>query len=203
MERILNHINQKLREHKIELDIPAVEAELIQVTQRWEEIMASIPIPIKYLIIGEATVSWANYFYNEDSKSTSFLSPTHFGKKSKKELIDLFNKNGVLVFDLYPLPLPSFIYDKIHFDCGDSLYKKALIDHYKIILEIIDDQTVIVLRYKSLEQRCEWKIFIKQILDKIQEIKTFNIGISRAASSVEIGKVFKDILPEVKEEKIK
>ena len=194
MKRILNHVNQKLREHKIELDVPAVEAELIQVTQRWEEVMASITKPIKYLIIGEATVSWANYFYNEDSKSTSFLSPTHFGVKGKKALIDFFNKNGVLVFDLYPLPLPSFIYDKIHFDCGDSLYKKALIDHYKIILKLIDDQTVIVLRYKSLEQRCEWKIFNKEILDEILKINKFNIGKSRAASEELIKEVFKDII---------
>jgi hypothetical protein len=203
MKRILNHVNQKLREHKIELDVPAVEAELIQVTQRWEEVMASITKPIKYLIIGEATVSWANYFYNEDSKSTSFLSPTHFGVKGKKALIDFFNKNGVLVFDLYPLPLPSFIYDKIHFDCGDSLYKKALIDHYKIILKLIDDQTVIVLRYKSLEQRCEWKVFIEEILDEIPKINKFNIGISRAASEELINEVFMDILPKVKEEKDK
>jgi len=187
MKRILNHVNQKLREHKIELDLPAVEAELIQVTQRWEEVLASITKPIKYLIIGEATVSWANYFYNEDSKSTSFLSPTHFVAKGKKALIDFFNKNGVLVFDLYPLPLPPWIYKNIKFDCKDAMYRKELIDYYQLVKDKINSETIIVLRYKGLENRCEFKLFKEIIIHEKNKIKT--IG-GTSANEPEIRKMF-------------
>ena len=159
MERILNHINQKLREHKIELDILAVQAEYLQVQHKWLEAVNSIKVPIKYLIIGEATVSWANYFYNEQAKTTSFLNPSHFYKKNKAELIEYFKKRCILVFDLYPLPLPTFIYDNIKFDCSDSLYHQALQDYFDQIKPFIDDNTKIVIRYSGLMDRSEFKLF--------------------------------------------
>lgn len=188
MERILNHINQKLREHKIELDVPAVEAELIQVTQRWEEVMASITKPIKYLIIGEATVNWANYFYNEQAKTTSFLNPWDFIKKNnKEELIAYFQREGILVFDLYPLPLPTFIYDNIKFDCSDDLYNQALHEYFTLVTALLNDETKVVIRYSKLKDRCEYKLFeslIKPIpVDSIA-------GQNRAADKVKIKNIF-------------
>ena len=187
MERILNHINQKLREHKIVLDVPAVEAELIQVTQRWEEVLASITKPIKYLIIGEATVSWANYFYNEEAKPTSFLNPSHFVKKNKADLIKSFKRRCILVFDIYPLPLPTFIYENIKFDCKDAMYRKELIDYYQLVKDKINSETIIVLRYKGLENRCEFKLFKEIIIHEKNKIKT--IG-GTSANEPEIRKMF-------------
>lgn len=187
MERILNHINQKLREHKIELDVPAVEAELIQVTQRWEEVMASITKPIKYLIIGEATVNWANYFYNEQAKITSFLNPLHFNKKNKAELIAYFRKEGILVFDLYPLPLPTFIYDNIKFDCSNVLYNEALSEYFSLVINLLNDETKVVIRYSKLKYRCEYKLLTNLIgsipIDSIA-------GKKRAADKEKIKNIF-------------
>lgn len=188
MERILNHINQKLQEHKIKLDVPAVEAELNLVTQRWEEVMASITEPIKYLIIGEATVSWANYFYNEQAKTTSFLNPLDFIKKNnKEELIAYFQREGILVFDLYPLPLPTFIYDNIKFDCSDDLYNQALREYFTLVTALLNDETKVVIRYSKLKDRCEYKLFealIKPIpIDSIA-------GQNRAADKGKIKNIF-------------
>lgn len=189
MERILNHINQKLRDHKIELDILAVQAEYLQVHQKWLQVIDGIKVPIKYLIIGEATVSWANYFYNEQAKTTSFLNPFHFNEKNnKEELITYFQNEGILVFDLYPLPLPTFIYDNIKFDCNDDLYNLALCEYFKLVIELLNDKTKVVIRYTKLENRSEYKLFkalIKSIhIDSIA-------GKNRGACSEKIEKIFK------------
>jgi hypothetical protein len=187
MERILNQINQKLREHKIELDILAVQAEYLQVHHKWLQVVNSIKAPIKYLIIGEATVSWANYFYNEQAKTTSFLNPSHFDKTNKADLIKYFKRRRILVFDLYPLPLPTFIYDNIKFDCSDSLYNQALKEYFDQVEPFIDDKTKIVIRYTKLEDRGEFNLFRDIIIHERNKIIT--IG-GTSANESEIRKIF-------------
>lgn len=187
MERILNHINQKLREHKIELDILAVQAEYLQVHQKWLQVIDGIKEPIKYLIIGEATVSWANYFYNEQAKTTSFLNPDHFIKNNKEELIAYFQSEGILVFDLYPLPLPTFIYDNIKFDCSDDIYNLALCEYFNLVKELLNDKTKVVIRYSKLKDRGEYKLF--KDLFKLYTIESI-AGINRGAAKEQIEKIF-------------
>jgi hypothetical protein len=193
MVRILNHINKKLREHKIELDILAVEAEYLQVQEKWQKVVAGIKVPIKFLIIGEATVSWANYFYNEQSKTTSFLNPWHFDKKTNKtELIAYFQSQGILVFDLYPLPLPTFIYDNIKLDCSDDLYNQALCEYFKLVIELLNHETKIVIRYSKLKDRCEFILF-SQFIDQLYigpKFITSIAGKNRGANEEKITEIF-------------
>ncbi len=178
-EKILNHINEKLAGHHLTLDNKAVTNEYNKVKTAWDKNLKVIKRPIKYVIIGEATVSYDNYFYNRKGDTTSFLNPKHFGCKNKNELIDFFNNNGVLVFDLYPLPLSTFIYDNIKFDCNDNAYRAALESYYSVLKHRINDDTKIILRYAKLKKRCESSIFMSTIDRKVLEfmdISSSNMG---------------------------
>lgn len=179
MENIINHINQKLANHHLTIDKDAVIYEYNEVKKAWNENLKSIKEPIEYVIIGEATVSSNNYFYNPKANSTSFLNPKHFGCENKDELIKFFNKNGVLVFDLYPLPLSTFIYDNIKFDCNDDAYRAALKSYYSVLKSKINDDTKIILRYAKLKKRCESSIFMSTIDRKVlkfMDISSSNMG---------------------------
>lgn len=167
-EKVIKHVSEKLKKHNLILDEENVKKEYKSLHDAWLENKKNITRPIKFLIIGEATVSYDNYFYNPDAKGTSFLNPNHFNFKYKEDLIDFFKENGVLVFDLYPLPLPTFIYDNIKFDCDDKNYKQALIDHFDQISDIFkvneeENKLKVILRYSKLsskkKKRPEWKLF--------------------------------------------
>jgi hypothetical protein len=220
MEAILKHVNEKLEKHKLKLIDQKVMEEHSKVMECWKEIADSFTKPVKFLIVGEATVSWDNYFYNPDATSTSFLTPAHFGFESKKKkttkseskskLIEFFKENKVLVFDLYPLPLPTFIYDSIKFDCEESnVYVRALKTYYCESLfknKIIDKNTVIVSRYSKFykektgengqvvldEKRFEWEIFMKAIDREINDFKP--IYGSYSADADKVRQVFQEIL---------
>lgn len=222
MDAILKHVNEKLKEHKLQLIDNNVLEEHNKVMKLWKNIADSFTKPVTFLIVGEATVSWDNYFYNSDASTTSFLSPAHFGfeskknkkskseSKSKSKLIEFFKENNVLVFDLYPLPLPTFIYDSIKFDCEESNeYVVALEEYYKESLltdKIIDANTVIVSRYSKFykekthengevsidEKRFEWEIFMKAIGRQNNQFES--ISGRMHADGEKVKKVFKRII---------
>lgn len=231
MKEILKHVNEKLKEHNIKLIEKEVIDEHDSVMEKWNEIIKTLSTPIDFLIVGEATVNFKNYFYNPKAPITSFLTPSHFGiecqkKKGKKEpendkckskLIELFNQNKILVFDLYPLPLPTFIYDNIKFDCLlEHEYVQAMTNYYKNNLtdnNIINENTVIVSRYAKFykekkdnqgqvvldkndavkldEKRFEWGIFMDAINRKHNDFQS--IHGSYTADSEKIKSVFKKI----------
>jgi len=210
MDAILKHVNEKLEKHKLKLIDQKVLEEQKKVMDAWKNISKSITKPVKFLIVGEATVSWDNYFYNLNANTTTFLSPSQFGCESKAELISFFEKKGVLVFDLYPLPLPTFVYDKVEFDCEvNRPYVEALIKYYKESLlenKFIDNKTVIISRYAKFykekvdkknqvvldEKRFEWKIFMKAIDREINDFKP--IYGSYLADADKVRQVFQEIL---------
>jgi hypothetical protein len=218
MEAILKHVNEKLKKHKLQLIEEDVVKEHNKVMDAWKNVIENITKPVDFLIVGEATTSWDNYFYNPAAKTTNFLSPSPFGFESKAELISFFKEKGVLVFDLYPLPLPTFIYDNIKFDCElNSPYVNALIKYYEESLlnnKIIDSETVIVSRYAKFykekqdknnqviknkygevvldEKRFEWEVFMKIINRKVFDFKHIFGRYSAEANKVE--DVFKNIL---------
>jgi hypothetical protein len=218
MEAILKHVNEKLKKHNLQIIEKDVLNEHQMVIEAWKKVSESIAKPVKFLIVGEATTSWDNYFYNPDAKTTNFLSPSHFGFKGKNELIRFFKQKGVLVFDLYPLPLPTFIYDNIKFDSEfNSPYVDALIKYYEESLidnRIINSETVIVSRYAKFykekkdknnqviknksgnvvldEKRFEWEVFMKIMNRKVFDFKHIFGGYSAEANKVE--DVFKNIL---------
>lgn len=159
----MRHVNQALSQHNLQLINHEVLHQYRLIMNRWDEIIEGFNGPVNFLIVGEATVSWENYFYNSEANTTSFLNPTHFGCQNKEQLIDCFNQNGILVFDLYPLQLPTFIYDKVSFNCANQEYSEALQEFYQTILPQIDENTQIVQRYSKLNNRCEWVLFMNTI----------------------------------------
>ena len=217
MEAILKHVNDRLKVHNIQLIREDVMKEHELVSNAWKKSADSFTKPVQFLIVGEATVSWDNYFYNPNANTTSFLSPSHFGCKDKTALIQFFEKNGILVFDLYPLPLPTFIYDKVAFDCHlKDPYLEALIKYYDESLinkGLIDPNTVIISRYAKFykekqdkngqviknkagqlvldEKRFEWEIFMKRINREINDFKKIYGGYSASADKIKV--VFEDI----------
>jgi hypothetical protein len=176
MEQILNHVNQALTVYNIALDDMEVSKEFNDVCKDWNDVVKTTIKPINFLIIGEATTCSANYFYKLKANTTSFLDPSHFNKDSKSELIDFFKKEGILVFDLYPLPLPTFIYDNVKFDCTNSQYKMALEKYYEKLDLLITKETIIVQRYSKLysakKKRCEWTIFMQKIGRQVRDFET-------------------------------
>jgi hypothetical protein len=204
-EKILNHINEKLAGHHLTLDNKAVTDEYNKVKTAWDKNLKDIKRPIKYVIIGEATVSYDNYFYNRKGDTTSFLNPKHFGCKNKNELIDFFFKNDVLVFDLYPLTLSTFIYDNIKFDCSNKEYKEGIENYFNNLKKLINIDTKIILRYAKLystkikkgkeviEKRCEFEILMNYIgreTSCVMPIYSSNMS----ACEIKIKDVFKSII---------
>lgn len=205
MKRLIEKMNTKLLKHSLILDEERVLNEYARVEQAWTDIINQAHTPVKFLIIGEATRTYGNYFYNLNSDETSFLRPNQFDCKTKPELIDLFQANGVLVFDLYPLPLPTFIYDNVSFDCNDPEYEKLLIEYYSDKLSgLIDQNTRIVLRYIKLSERPEWKLFINFLENRgvtVTEViengntRPLNISGSISADKTKIRDIFNSIIP--------
>lgn len=177
INEILNTVNSALEKINVNLINTNVKNEYIKVHNDFAYQLSKIKVPVKYLIIGEATRSYSNYFYKLDSPITSFLYPKHFlltnNKKNselKETLLDYFIENQILVFDLYPLPLPTFIYDNVSFDCEDQDYKTSLKEYFKTIERYVDKDTIVVLRYKKLIERCEWLCFQHYFSDKVKFI---------------------------------
>jgi len=190
MEAILKHVNEKLVNHNLILDNDAVEKEYQQVKSAWNGNLGLINKSIKFVIIGEATVCFDNYFYNPNADTTSFLNPNHFGCKTKPDLINFFNTNGVLVFDLYPLPLPTFIYDNVKFDCKNGEYLAALNNYYSELKKLINVNTKIIQRYSKLysnkKKRCEWTVFMQNIgkkNDDYEPISSSHMGADQSKIS--------------------
>ncbi len=192
--KFINEAELELSKSNLRLDREKIIREHELVINDWKVIVKNIKNPIKFLIVGEATVSYSNYFYNLKATKTPFLNPADFGCQNKTDLIRCFNSNGILVFDLYPLPLPTFIYDNVKFDCTNPNYCAELNNYYDSVKSLIDDETKIVLRYKKLEKRCEWSIFLNHI-DKANykhdSIASQNMGASRK----QIQTSFNGILP--------
>jgi hypothetical protein len=150
MRDLINFVNNRLKHHHLSLNDSDVLNNYRLVRNAWEENLININNPIKFIIIGESTVNFDNYFYNPLARTTSFLNPAHFGLNSKMDLINFFNENGVLVFDLYPLPLPTFLYDNIRFDRNNIEYINCLSKYYDVLKDLVTNETKFVLRYSKL-----------------------------------------------------
>ena len=200
MEQILKHVNQALTGYNLALDDIEVSKEYMEVCKDWNNVVNSTIKPINFLIIGEATTCSANYFYKLKANTTSFLDPSHFNKNSKSELIDFFKKEGILVFDLYPLPLPTFIYDNVKFDCTNTQYKMALEKYYEKLDGLITPKTIIVQRYSKLysekKKRCEWTIFMQKIGRPVLNFETI-AGKGMQANQEKIKSIFLNTLNKI------
>ena len=178
-----------------ELDANALHKTYIKVAQHWEKEANKFSKPVTFLIIGEATQNLGNYFYNLLAKITPFLTPSHFNCSSKEELIIKLRELDTLIFDLYPLPLPTPYYhkSKVKHSIG---YEKYMTEYFKEALDgKVDENTIIVVRYSKLLKRKEWGYFNKfwsNSIKKNSEIKIYyeTIAGSFYANSSAIDRVF-------------
>lgn len=112
---------------------------------------------IRYIILAEAPISYSSYFYNPiNEKDSLFITKKNVSIatnkliESKYKMILELITHGILIIDIYPLPLPTFYYsNKVPF------YEIAELDNYwnEIIKDLkclCDNNTKIVLRYSNL-----------------------------------------------------
>ena len=174
MNRVIAQVQQQLFDRGLLLNEHGVLTAYETIDQLWRNnvelliahrnSMGNANSEVEYLIIGEAPAAIANYFYSQDAPATTFLNPTYFSKDNKSELITFFNRNGILVFDLYPLILPTFIYDNISMSGRDSNYIRAMEEYYRNHLTgLINNNTKIILRFSKLQFRMEWSILMHTI----------------------------------------
>lgn len=196
MKHIINHINSILNKFHFQFDSEVLNQEYFNIKVSFEENLAKVKEkgPIKFVIIAEAPLSSSQYFYNSQSCSTSFLNPAYFNCENHKALREYFVENGIVVFDLYPIPLPTFIYDNVKFNCKEIDYSDSLVDYYNAFKKEINDETKFILRYSKLKsykkKRCEWDLFLKTMNLQnqcITSISSKNVG----ASEDKIKEIFK------------
>jgi hypothetical protein len=135
----------------------------IKICKLWENNRLRITTPIKFIILAEAPISYDNYFYNPIAKPTQFLNPNDFKASNKQNLIKLFQRKGIVVVDLYPFALATFIYKQGKFNFKETGYQNALEIYYSKIIRFLrlNKKTQIILRYSGLKNRCEFKLFMQ------------------------------------------
>lgn len=158
IKELLRLLNTKLQEQHLVI-AESVIGEYKNVYNAISNKVKTINKPLKFIFLGEATTSFKNYFYNPSSDTTSFLNPNHFDQSNKEDLISKFDENEILVYDLYPLPLATFIYDSVSFKGLGDGYQELLNKHFELIKPLVDKDTKIILRYIKLAKRIEWKYF--------------------------------------------
>lgn len=159
-------INEKLSEFNLSILEDSAIAEWEAVERIFQEKVKQYG-DVNYIILGEAPINAKNFVLDDSSPiNAKFLEPSHFGLQTRAELNEFMKANGILPFDLYPLPLPTFIYDKVTFKFQDkktdNLYKDLLSEHWSILKSIITSQGMkpeLIIRYKKLDKRREWKLF--------------------------------------------
>lgn len=144
----------------------------LQVSEVWTNTADKMQSPLEYVIIGEATQNLENYFYNSSTKTTPFLTPSHFGCADKKGLLTKLSALKALVFDLYPLAIPTEYYDKKAIPHSVSL-EVLMKDYFKTHLHgRINEDTVIVVRYAKLFKRIEWRYFTEFLQKEFGKVPT-------------------------------
>lgn len=182
-KEVISLLNEKLIENNVQLLEDRVLLE-------WEKVQSHLIkrlnqyTKIDVILLGEATVNAENYLLNTESEiTTSFLEPRHFGVNSKQELNDFLIERNIFVFDLYAIPLPTWIYDNITFKFKDKnkdcFYINHLEEHFSQLKKKIGETPIkLVLRYTKLTKRREWimfKDYFKSNLQKNNFVKDSNI----------------------------
>lgn len=129
---------------------------------------------IKWIILAEAPLSYSDYFYNPvNEKYSAFLSSSNIQIasktkiKTKYEAIMKLIDHGILIIDLYPLPLPSDCYG----NKGYTFYCKELVYDYwnelfADIEAIVEKSTRITRRYKKHSNNADATKFVEIFNEK-------------------------------------
>lgn len=91
--------------------------DLINCKMAFDANLLKVTKPIRAFIIGEAPQTFSNYFYNPNFSGSSFMRPNDLNKKFKNysDLVSALNCKGIVVIDLFPLPIPSAYYKNTNF----------------------------------------------------------------------------------------
>lgn len=149
-----------------------------------------VPGSVKSIILGEAPVSFDDYFYNlENKKKSPFIRSGDFEEPdnniTKEEMINILTKAGILIVDVYPLPLPSRFYrGGVFYDLGElERYWEELCEDLK---GIVDKRAGLYRRYKGIPDSEQLKaiksIFVEHLGIADSEIKSLastHMGINR------------------------
>ena len=181
---VLSLLNEKLSDNNIQLLEENILKEWVTVEGYFNKRLEKYT-SIKIVLLGEATVNAKNYLLNQDSViTTSFLEPNHFGQETKQELNQFLIENGILPFDLYAVPLPTFIYDNIKFKFNDEKTDKLYIEHlhkhfFTLKQKIVPNQVKLIMRYTKLKKRREWKLFKEYFADSFGNLDSNILDISK------------------------
>lgn len=107
---------------------------------------------IKLLILGEAPLSHAKYFYGKNRGGWLSGIRAFLGVEQNLLLTSLRNK-GILAIDLYKYPIETKRYDE---DKANALFDKTYVSNRIAELEsqgLLDESTKAVYRYKKLIHR--------------------------------------------------
>lgn len=127
---------------------------------------------IRCLVIGEAPQSYEKYFYNtEKNKDTPFLRrkvlfPDPKGEPLEKaDILKFLASKGIMIVDLYPLPLDSFYYKHPNF------YDRKELESYwggimKELSGMVSQKCKIAVRYNKLADRDDFIRFKKMLENK-------------------------------------
>lgn len=125
--------------------------EVNEINRKWESIVNEFidkRRKIRLLILAEAPTSKDKYFYEKPGNFLKGLSD-YYGIQSSTLKRTMLEK-GILLLDIYQLPLASKEYTQSH----EALYSEDFFaGKMEKIETLIDDKTKIVLRYKMLVKR--------------------------------------------------
>ena len=106
---------------------------------------------IRLIILGEAPLSFDYFFYN---KQRSFLTGLKdFYTTTNPNLKNVLRQNGIFVLDTYKFPIKTEYYDRV---AGAVLFDNCYLNNkFQQLrdLELINNDTKIVFRYKKLHRR--------------------------------------------------
>ncbi len=130
-------------------DIKCIEKCYHQEISKWKN-------DIKLLILAEAPTSCKKYFYNKNCGNLLTSLRKFFNLPDNKKLLVVLRKKGILVLDIYELPLDPTIYNADaksgHYDLFDlNYFCGKLIQLTKA--QLLTRNTRIVFRYKKLIDR--------------------------------------------------
>ncbi len=128
---------------------------------------------IRCLIIGEAPQSYEKYFYNPgNKKDTAFLRKRSLLNAldepartlNKTEMLYILASKGILIVDLYPLPLDSYYYKDISYYDSEEL-QNYWSDIVRKLNGLIAQDCMLAVRYNKLANTKNFNEF-KDLLEE-------------------------------------
>jgi hypothetical protein len=135
------------------LNYPQFEKEISDINQSFDKEINKWNHPAKLVVLGEAPLSWSEYFYNDNPGNFLSLLKDVLKYDGSKSYIDFLREKQILVLDIYQYPIPSAMYNAVK---KNALYDENFFSNNlnKLKLRnIIDDHTKFVFRYKKLIKR--------------------------------------------------